>query len=77
MLRKIDDKLHEFADRVFEALGYHRHPPPVRLTRIVIVRVPEHQRPAQMSLAQVPPLACSRACSLLAASSDVATRFTA
>ncbi len=49
MLRKIDDKLHEFADRVFETLGYHRYPPPVRLTRIVIVRVPEHQRQAPTS----------------------------
>ncbi len=51
MLRKFDDKLHEFADRLFEALGYHRHPPPVRLTRIVIVRVPDPDRPSPMSLA--------------------------
>lgn len=46
MLMTIDDKLREFADRVFKALGYYRHPPPVRLTRIVIVRVPERQRQA-------------------------------
>ncbi|MCL6509860.1 MAG: hypothetical protein K6U78_04150 [Anaerolineae bacterium] len=51
MLRKIDDKLHDLADRVFEALGYHRHPPPVRLTRIVIVRVPGHEPTPHMNLA--------------------------
>lgn len=49
MLRKMEDKLQTALDRIFEAFGYHRHPPPVRLMRIVIVRVPDAEPKPSMS----------------------------
>lgn len=54
MLRRIDDKLQAIADRMFQALGYHRHPPPVRLTRIVIVKVPEQASAAPLTIVPAP-----------------------
>lgn len=52
MLKRIDDKVRgvigDVIDRLFKALGYRPRLPPVRLTRIVIVRVTEQDQPSHL-----------------------------